>query len=51
VQHFFPNCGVQDKIIDFISFTWWNIRPTVCYVEGSKWQICLTKQNCCFLCR
>jgi hypothetical protein len=22
VQHFFPNCGVQDKIIDFISFTW-----------------------------
>jgi hypothetical protein len=28
----------------FYFLTWWNIWPTVCYVEGSKWQICLTEQ-------
>jgi hypothetical protein len=42
-------CSRQNYRLYFL--TCWNIRPTVCYVEGSKWEICLTKQNCCFVCR
>jgi hypothetical protein len=42
-------CSSQNYRFYFL--IWWNIRRTVCYVEESKWQTCLTKQICCFVCR